>query len=83
MSSLDKNGEPFIWDYCLGLTSGERTARVEAFIACNKGTVQICTYIQAILRPLASLRPEPCPEELADHTIRRLCALAQRGRCNI
>jgi hypothetical protein len=32
---------------------------------------------QAALRPLESLPPEPCPQELAERTVRCLCAMAQ------
>lgn len=32
---------------------------------------------QAALRPLERLPPEPCPPELAERTVRRLCAMAR------
>jgi hypothetical protein len=32
---------------------------------------------QAALGPLESLHSEPCPRELAERTVRRLCAMAQ------
>jgi hypothetical protein len=32
---------------------------------------------QAALGPLESLHPEPCPQELAERTVRCLCAMAQ------
>ena len=77
MGSLGNNEESFIFDYCLGLTSGERTARVEAFIASSERAAEIHRRIQAALGPLASLYSEPCPEELAKRTVRLLCAVAQ------
>jgi anti-sigma-K factor RskA len=77
MGSLGNNGESFILDYCLGLTSGERTARVEAFIASSERAAEIHGRIQAALGPLASLYSEPCPEELAERTVRLLCAVSQ------
>jgi len=72
MRSLSKNREQLIFDYCFGLTSEERTAQVEALIACNERAADIHARIQAALGPLESLQPEPCPEELAERTIRRL-----------
>lgn len=80
MSSPGKNGESLILDYCLGLTCGERTAQVEAFIACNERAAGVYARIQAALGPLESLHPEPCPEELAERTVRCLCAMAQEAQ---
>jgi anti-sigma-K factor RskA len=80
MRSLGKNGESLILDYCLGLTSRERTAQVEAFIACSERAAAIHARIQAALGPLESLHPEPCPEELAGRTVRCLCAMAQEAQ---
>lgn len=77
MRSPGKNGESLILDYCLGLTCGEQTTQVEAFIACNERAAELYARIQAALGPLESLHPEPCPEELAERTIRCLCAMAQ------
>ena len=69
MRSLSKNRDQLIFDYCFGLTSEERTAQVEALIACNERAADIHARIQAALGPLESLQPEPCPEELAE----RMC----------
>ena len=80
MTLPGKNGESLILDYCLGLTCGERTAQVEAFIACNERAAEVYARIQAALGPLESLHPEPCPEELAERTVRCLCAMAQKAR---
>lgn len=80
MRSLDKNSEAIILDYCLGLTSRKQAAQVKAFIACSARTAEVYACFQATLRPLASLHPEPCPDELADRTVRLLCAVAQAGR---
>jgi anti-sigma-K factor RskA len=72
-----KNEESLILDYCLGLTSPEQTAQVAAFIACNERPAEVYSRIQGALSPLESLHAEPCPEELAERTIRCLCAIAQ------
>ena len=75
-----KNEESLILDYCLGLTSAEQTAQVEAFIACNELAAEVYARIQAVLGPLESLHSEPCPEELAERTVRCLCAMAQEAQ---
>jgi len=80
MRSLGRNGEPLILEYCFGLTSRDQTAQVEAFIACNERAAAIHARIQAALEPLESLHPEPCPAELAERTVRLLCAMAQRAQ---
>jgi anti-sigma-K factor RskA len=80
MSSPGKNEESLILDYCLGLTSPEQTAQVGAFIACNERAGEVYARIQAALGPLESLHPEPCPEELAERTVRCLCAMAREAQ---
>jgi anti-sigma-K factor RskA len=75
-----RNEESLILDYCLGLTSPEQTAQVEAFIACNERAAEFYARIQAALGPLESLHPESCPEELAERTVRCLCAMAREAQ---
>jgi len=77
MRSLGNDEESLIFDYCLGLTSGERTDRVEAFIASSERATEIHRRIQSALGPLASLCSGPCPEELAERMVRLLCAVAR------
>lgn len=78
-SFLRKTG-PLILDYCLGRTSREQSVHIEAFIARSEQAAEIHARIQAALEPLKSLHPEPCPAELAERTIRLLCATAQGSR---
>jgi hypothetical protein len=66
-----------MFDYGLGLTSEERGAPVEASMAPSESAVDIRARIQTALGLLESLHPEPCPQELADSTVRCLCAMAQ------
>jgi len=80
MSSPGKSEKSLILDYCLGLTCGEQTAQVEAFIACSERAGEVYARIQAALRPLESLHPEPCPEELAERTVRCLCAMPREAQ---
>jgi hypothetical protein len=41
------------------------------------GCLDLTLAEQAALGPLESLHPEPCPQELAECTVRCLCAMAQ------
>ncbi len=77
MSPLSRNEKELAFDRCFGLTSAEPAPQVESFIAHNAPTADIHARIQAALGPLKSLHPEACPEELAERTIRLLCAIAQ------
>ncbi len=44
------------------------------------GCLDLTPAEQAALRPLESLHREPCPQELAERTVRRLCAMAQEAQ---
>jgi len=77
MSPVGEYERRLLFDCCLGLTSAEETAKVEALTAQNEQAADIQMRILAALVPLASLHPEPCPDELAECTVRLLCAVAQ------
>jgi len=80
MSSLGEYEERLLFDSCFGLTSAEETVRVGALTAQNELAADIHRRIRVALMPLASINPEPCPEELVERTVRRLCAVAQGKR---
>jgi len=65
-----------VFDYCLGLICAEAAAKVEAWITGNEQAAAFHARIQAALGPLQSLPSESCPQELADNTVRCLCARA-------
>lgn len=46
----------------------------------SHGCLDLTLAEQAALRPLESLHPEPCPQELAERTVRRLCAMVQEAQ---
>jgi anti-sigma-K factor RskA len=83
MTPLSRNEEERIFDYCLGLTRAEQAIAVKALLAHNEQAAHICARIQAARAPLGSLHPEPCPAELAERTIRLLCAAAQEARAAV
>jgi len=80
MSSLDRSERELVFDYCLGLLFAEAAAQVEAWIACNEQAAAFHARIEAALGPLESLPSEPCPQGLAENTIRCLCATAREAQ---
>ncbi len=83
MSLLSRNEKELVFDCCFGLPSAEQTAQVESFLAHSEQAAGIHARIQAAVGPLESLRPAPCPDELAERTIRLLCAIAQGARAAV
>ncbi|MFH1719969.1 MAG: hypothetical protein ABIF19_21655 [Planctomycetota bacterium] len=71
-----------LFDYCIGLTSKEDTAEVEALISSNQEAAEIHSKIKAILSPLESQECEPCPDDLAERAVLGLnnMANATQGR---
>jgi anti-sigma-K factor RskA len=80
MSSLDRKERELVFDYCLGLICAEEAAKVEAWIAGNEQAAAFHARIQAALGLLESLPSESCPPELADNTVRCLCARAREAQ---
>lgn len=80
MSSLDRKKRELIFDYCLGLIFAEEAAQAEAWIAGNEPAAVFHARIQAALGALESLPCESCPQELADNTVRGLCAMAREAQ---
>ena len=54
----------------------DRNKEEPAFDCC----LDLTLAEQAALGPLESLHPEPCPQELAENTVRGLCAMAQEAQ---
>lgn len=79
MSALDRKERELVLDYCLGLLFAEGAAQVGAWIACNEQAAAFHTRIQTALERLESLPSESCPQELAERTVRCLCATAQEA----
>lgn len=80
MSSVSKQQKQLLFDYSLGLTTEEEIVLAEQLIARNKGAAEIHSKLKAVLEPLNSIGGEPCRDELAERTVRRLCALAKPER---
>jgi prepilin-type processing-associated H-X9-DG protein len=80
MSPLNNEQKQLLFDYCIGLTSQKETAEAEALISSNKEAAKIHSKLKAALTPLDSLEPEPCPDELVEHTIWRVNKLADSSQ---
>lgn len=78
--SLTLEEKKLLLDHCLDLTSTSQASHVKALFAHNEKASVIHARIQTALEPLNGLRPERCPKELAERTIRLLCEAAQRAR---
>src|SRR3972149_7897405 len=80
MSSLNNQQKQLLFDYCIGLTSDEETAEIEALIASNEEAAEIHSKLKSALSPLDSIEFEPCPDELVEGTIWRVNRIASSGQ---
>ncbi len=80
MNPLSRNDEQLIFDFCLGLTGAEEALPVRMLLAHNEQAADLHARLRAALGPLASLPSERCPAELAERTVRRLCAAAHQAQ---
>lgn len=81
MTSLSNEQKQLLFDYCMGLTTGEEAAEVESLISSNKEAAHLHCKLVSALAPLESLEFEPCPDSLVESTIERLkMAHASRAR---
>ena len=83
MTSLTTDQKQLLFDYCIGLTSQERTAEAEALISSNQEAAEINSKLKSALAPLDSIEPEPCPDSLTEATIGRLNNLARAGQLQL
>ena len=80
MSPLNNEQKQLLFDYCIGLTSQKETAEAETLISSDKEAAEIHSNLKAALTPLDSLEPEPCPDELVEHTIWRVNKLVDSSQ---
>jgi len=83
MSTPREKHKQLIFDYCLGLTSEKETEQAEALIESGAAACELYRALKAGLSPLDSLDVEPCPDELAERTIRRLNEAADASRVRL
>jgi hypothetical protein len=80
MITLNSEQKQLLFDYCMGLTSQEQSAEVEALMSSNQAAAEVYAKLKAALAPLSSLEPEPCPDDLAEQTILRLNDMANSNQ---
>jgi len=78
MSLLSRDERELIFDHCLGLCSPSGVVEAEELIAHSDLAADLHSRVQTALAYLSYLSVEPCPDYLADLTIRRLCELAKQ-----
>jgi len=72
--SLSTDQQQLLFDYCLGMTTGEEATQAQVLIRSRKRAAEIYGTLQSVLSPLSVLAAEPCPcpDALAERTIARL-----------
>jgi len=83
MTRLSNQQKQLLFDYCLGLTSEKETAKAEHLISSNVEAAEIHSKFKSSLSPLDSLKPEPCPDDLAEQTIWRLNNIARSSQLRL
>ena len=76
MTTLNTEQKQLLFDYCLGLTSRQQSAKAKALVSSNQAAAEIHSRLKATLAPLDSLEPASCPDDLAERTVLRLNNLA-------
>jgi len=69
MKPLKNKQKELLFDYCVGIASEKETAKVKELISSNKEATKIRRKLKTTLAPLESIRPELCPNILAERTI--------------
>jgi hypothetical protein len=69
MRLLKNKQRELLFDYCVGITSEKETTKAKELISSNKEATKIHRKLKTALAPLESIRPELCPNLLAERTI--------------
>jgi hypothetical protein len=80
MITLNNKQKQLLFDFCIGLTSQEQSVEAKALISSNQAAVEIHSKLKAILAPLDSIEPEPCPDDLAGRIVLRLNDLSNSSQ---
>jgi prepilin-type processing-associated H-X9-DG protein len=83
MSPLNSEKKKLVFDYCMGLTSKNKTTEAEQLISSSNEAAKIHDNLKAILKPLDTLEPQLCQDELVERTVRRVNNLANFGQRNL
>ena len=77
MNTPSQEEKDRLFNRCFGLTAAEEATNRETWIAFDEEGACLDARIQTAPGPLASLLPQPRPEELAERPIQRRCAAAR------
>src|SRR4030042_5976486 len=69
MSPLSNDHKQLLFDYSIGITSEEQTAKAKTLISTNKEAAEMHSKLQGALTPLESIEPQVCPDDLVERTI--------------
>jgi prepilin-type processing-associated H-X9-DG protein len=72
MISLNNQQKELLFDYCLGITSEEESAKAQELVSSNEQAAKLVNSIKSSLSPLESITPKECPAELAEGTVWRI-----------
>jgi hypothetical protein len=73
MGLLSHEQKQLLFDHCMGLASEQQDAEAELLISSNPDAANFYyEQLKAQLSPLESLEREPCPDSLAEQTVRML-----------
>ena len=83
MDSLNEQQKELIFDYCLGLTTDEQSARAQDLIFSNGAAAELHRCLKKTIEPLETLSDDNCPDELAKGTVFRLTNLARASQLHL
>ncbi len=69
MSPLNNDQKELLFDYCIGSTSDEQTAKAQALISTNQEAAEIHSKLKVTLAPLDDIEFQVCPDNLVERTI--------------
>ncbi|MCF7974362.1 MAG: hypothetical protein K9N55_11145 [Phycisphaerae bacterium] len=73
MGSLSHEQKQLLFDHCMGLASEQQDVEAELLIASDPDAASFYyEQLKTMLSPLESLECQPCPDSLAERTIRML-----------
>ena len=77
MTSLTDYQQQLLFDYCMGLACDEKIVEARALVASSPQASELVSNLQSLLSTLDTVEVEPCPDHLAEQTVRRLAEAAQ------
>ena len=83
MTPLNNQQKQLLFDYCIGLTTEKQADEARQLISSNEEAAEFHSKLKASLSPLDNAEFEPCPDELAEGTIRRLNNLARSSQLQL